>query len=127
GFCVTHRTLQGLQDGDYRVLIDSTLAPGHLTYGECVVRGTSDEEFLIFTHVCHPSLCNDNLTGIALATLLARELAASRPRFTYRFVFAPGTIGSITWLARNEHQVQRIRHGLVMGLLGDRGELTYKR
>lgn len=127
GFCVTHRTLQGLQDGEYRVLIDSTLAPGHLTYGECVVRGTSDEEFLIFTHVCHPSLCNDNLTGIALATLLARELAASRPRFTYRFVFAPGTIGSITWLARNEHQVQRIRHGLVMGLLGDRGELTYKR
>jgi len=127
GFCIPHRTLQALPDGDYRVLVDSTLAPGHLTYGECVVRGASDEEFLVFTHVCHPSLCNDNLSGIALATLLARALAKSQPRFTYRFVFAPGTIGSITWLAHNEHEVQRTRHGLVMGLLGDRGELTYKR
>ena len=128
GFCLKHRVLDGLKPGRYRVHIDSTLAAGTLTYGECVIRGESSEEVLVFTHVCHPSLCNDNLTGIALASILAGELRRGvRPHFTYRFVFAPGTIGSITWLARNEHTVQRVRHGLVLGLLGDRGPLTYKR
>jgi aminopeptidase-like protein len=127
GFCLAHNELTALPAGSYRVRIDSTLRPGHLTYAECVVPGESDDEFLVFTHVCHPSLCNDNLTGIALSTLLARELARARPRLTYRFVFAPGTIGSITWLARNETNVHRVRHGLVLGLLGDRGPLTYKR
>ncbi|HZF26881.1 MAG TPA: DUF4910 domain-containing protein [Steroidobacteraceae bacterium] len=127
GFCMKQSALDALQDGRYEVCIDSTLAPGHLTYGECVIPGASDQEFLFFTHVCHPSLCNDNLTGIALATVLARELQRTKPQLTCRFVFAPGTIGSITWLARNESTTNRVRHGLVLGLLGDRGPLTYKR
>jgi aminopeptidase-like protein len=127
GFCLAHRVLEALPEGSYEVCIDSTLAAGHLRYGECVIPGTSTEEFLIFTHVCHPSLCNDNLTGIAVTTLLAQLLQNASPRFTYRLVFAPGTIGSITWLARNERMVHRVRHGLVLGLLGDRGPLTYKR
>jgi aminopeptidase-like protein len=127
GFCLQHRKLQALEEGQYRVRIDSTLEPGNLTYGEYVVPGEVDDEVLLFTHICHPSLCNDNLTGIALATVLAEELGRSRPHFTYRFVFAPGTIGSITWLARNEQNVHRVRHGLVLGLMGDRGAITYKR
>jgi aminopeptidase-like protein len=127
GFCLAHRDLSRLAEGQYEVCIDSTLADGSLTYGECRIPGETDEEFLIFTHVCHPSLCNDNLTGIALSALLARELLESRPRLSYRFVFGPGTIGSITWLARNEAVLERVRHGLVLGLLGDRGPLTYKR
>ena len=127
GFCLADRVLQGLKPGRYRVHIDSTLANGSLTYGEYVVPGEVPEEVLLFTHVCHPSLCNDNLTGIALATALATELRGSKPHFTYRFVFAPATIGSITWLARNEAKTHRIRHGLVLGLLGDKGSLTYKR
>jgi aminopeptidase-like protein len=127
GFCLRHRTLEGLAEGRYRVHIDSTLSDGHLTYAECVIPGESEREFLVFTHVCHPSLCNDNLTGIALATTLAAQLAGSRPRHTFRFVFGPGTIGSITWLARNEQHVHRVRNGLVLGLVGDRGPITYKR
>jgi len=126
GFCLTHRTVESLPEGLYKVHIDSSLAEGSMTYGECVIEGESDDEFLIFTHVCHPSLCNDNITGMALATVLAAELLGSRPRLTFRFVFAPGTIGSIAWLARNEATVGRVRHGLVLGLLGDRGPLTYK-
>lgn len=126
-FCLTDRKLQSLPEGTYEVCIDSTLAPGNLTYAECVIPGESEQEFLVFTHVCHPSLCNDNLTGIALATQIAAALRRGRPRLTFRFVFAPGTIGSITWLARNEARVGRVRHGLVLGLLGDRGPLTYKR
>ena len=127
GFCLSDRVLQSLRPGRYAVRIDSTLTKGSLTYGECVVPGVSSEEVLVFTHVCHPSLCNDNLTGIALASLLAAEVGRSNPRFTYRFVFAPGTIGSIAWLARNESSVDRVHHGLVLGLAGDRGPLTYKR
>ncbi len=127
GFCITDHKLRTLREGMYEVCIDSTLEPGNLTYAECVVPGEQEEEFLVFTHVCHPSLCNDNLTGIALATILAKQLRLARPRLTFRFVFAPGTIGSITWLARNESATRRVRHGLVLGLLGDRGPLTYKR
>lgn len=127
GFCLQDRKLHSLAEGEYEVCIDSTLQRGHLTYAECLVPGETDDEFLVFTHVCHPSLCNDNLTGMAVACALAEELLRNRPRFTYRFVFAPGTIGSITWLAQNEHNLARIRGGLVLGLLGDRGPLTYKR
>jgi len=127
GFCLTHRQRQALREDRYEVLIDSDLAAGNLTYGECRIQGETEDEFLIFTHICHPSLCNDNLTGIALATALAREIANERTKLTYRFVFAPGTIGSITWLARNESRLASVRHGLVVGLLGDRGPLTYKR
>jgi len=128
GFCLSHRVLAGLRPGNYRVRIDSSLEPGSLTYGECVIPGTSSDEFLVFTHVCHPSLCNDNLTGIALASTLAAGIRASaRPRLTYRFVFGPGTIGSIAWLARNESRVDRVRFGLVLGLAGDRGPMTFKR
>jgi aminopeptidase-like protein len=82
---------------------------------------------LISCHTCHPSLANDNLAGIAVATQLARRLAATSPRYTYRFLFAPGTIGSITWLARNRDAVERVRHGLVLACAGDGGALTYKR
>ena len=128
GFCVAHRDLVALADGAYEVCIDATLAPGSLTYGECVLPGESDDEVLISTHVCHPSLANDNLSGIAVATALAQALAArGSRRYGYRFVFAPGTIGAITWLARNETRVDRVRHGLVLARLGDGSPVTYKK
>jgi aminopeptidase-like protein len=89
--------------------------------------GDSEREFLIFTHCCHPSLCNDNLSGIGVATALARYVAQHDHRFTYRFVFAPATIGSITWLAQHQSMLTRIEHGLILGLLGDTAGLSYKR
>jgi aminopeptidase-like protein len=124
GFCLRHRTLEALPEGEYEVIIDSTLADGSLTYGECLLPGDSDREVLLSTHVCHPSLCNDNLSGIAVMTWLARELQARpRRRYSYRFLFIPGTIGSITWLARND---VRIDHGLVAANLGS-GAFHYKK
>ena len=115
------------REGDYEVKIDSTLAAGHLTYGEVVLPGETSDEILVSCHTCHPSLCNDNLSGVAVATFLARHLQGGRRRFTYRFLFIPGTIGSITWLARNESVVPRIKHGLVLASVGDAGHLHYKR
>ncbi len=126
GFCLRDRDLQALREDRYEVCIDSTLCAGSLTYAECYLPGASAQEVLIFTHVCHPSLANDNASGIAIATELARALGDSQRALSYRFVFSPGTIGAITWLARNEHNVGRIAHGLVLGLLGDPGPLTYK-
>jgi len=128
GFCLSANTLAAMPEGEYEVCIDATLADGHLTYGEHVVPGETDDEVLISCHVCHPSLANDNLAAIAVAAHLARRLGAGpRPRYTYRFLFAPGTIGAITWLARNRDRVDRVRHGLVLACAGDRGPLTYKR
>src|SRR5262245_22592923 len=127
GFCVAHRDLERMQDGEYEVVIDSDLRPGSLTYAECRIPGEGHEEFVVYTHVCHPSLCNDNATGIAVAAVLAGALMRQQPRLSYRFVFGPGTIGSITWLARNRDLASRIRAGLVVGLLGDPAPLTYKR
>jgi aminopeptidase-like protein len=126
GFCMRHQDLQQLQPGEYEVCVDTTLKPGHLSYAEATVRGSSEREVLIYTHTCHPSLANDNLTGMTLTATLARELAHTPRRLSCRIVFGPGTIGSITWLARNEAQLSRIDHGLVLGLMGDPGVLNYK-
>ena len=127
GFCLTHRKLETLPEGEYRVHIDSTLSDGSLTYGECVIKGRSDEEILISCHVCHPALANDNLSGIAIATALAEQLGRLDLSYTYRFIFAPSLIGAIAWLARNESGLGRIRAGLVLSCLGDPGPSTYKR
>jgi aminopeptidase-like protein len=127
GFCVSHEQVQRLPPGEYEVLVDSTLDDGALTYAEHVVPGATADEVLVSCHCCHPSLCNDNLSGMALAATLARLIGALRPpRYTYR-LFVPGTIGAITWLARHEAEVQRIKHGLVVACVGDAGPMTYKR
>ncbi len=133
GFCVAHRDLvEGFgaagDDELFDVAIDATLAPGRLTYGECLLEGALDHEVLLSCHVCHPSMVNDNLSGIAVTTYLG-SLLASMPqrRFTYRLLFVPGTIGSIVWLSRNEAAVDRITHGLVLTGIGDAAPLMYKR
>lgn len=126
-FCMPHRQYEALREGTYEVVIDSSLADGHLTYGEYLHKGEIDDEFLLSAHVCHPSLANDNCSGIALLTHLAKRMAGRRTRYSYRFLFAPGTIGAITWLARNEERVSRIKHGLVLSMVGDAGGPTYKK
>jgi aminopeptidase-like protein len=127
GFCLKHTELLKFGHGPFEVVIDSTLAPGALSYAECTVEGTSNAEALVYTHTCHPSLANDNLTGILVSVALARQLLRDKPRLTWRFIFGPGTIGSLSWLAQNEGRLERVETGLTIGLLGDPGHLTYKR
>lgn len=127
GFCLSHERRQALPPGDYDVLVDTTLAPGSLTYGELTVPGARAEEVVVSAHCCHPSLANDNLSGMVLVALLARLLTDLQPRYTYRFLFVPGTIGTITWLALHEERARRTAHGLVAACVGDAGRLTYKR
>lgn len=127
GFCLPHRQFEELEDGEYEVFIDSSLEPGHLTYGELYLPGKTSEEILFSAHVCHPSLANDNLSGISLLTYLADALRSEDRHYSYRFLFIPGTIGSITWLALNQDITTRIKGGLVASLLGDPAGFTYKK
>ena len=119
--------MQALEEGNYEVCIESTLTHGHLTYGECYLPGRSIDEVLISCHICHPSLANDNLSGVTLATALAELLAGRDLRYSYRLLFIPGTIGAITWLARNRDKTDRIRHGLVLTGIGNESGFHYKK
>ena len=127
GFCLSHNQMLAMKDGEYEVCIDSTLADGHLTLGECYLPGRSTDEVIISCHACHPSLANDNLSGLSVATFLARLLAGRNLHYSYRFLFLPGTIGAITWLARNQASTEQIRHGLVLTCIGDQGRFHYKK
>jgi len=127
GFCLSHSQILELTDGDYEVCIASSLGDGSLTYGECLIKGAIEDEILISAHICHPSLANDNLSGIGVATYLAKMLGQIPLRYSYRFLFIPGTIGSIAWLSQNENAAKRIQHGLVLSCIGDSGKVTYKR
>jgi aminopeptidase-like protein len=127
GFCLSQQTLATLEDGDYEVCIDSSLENGHMTYGECFYPGATEDEVLFSSHSCHPSLCNDNLSGMVLNAFLAKHLKGRALRYSYRFLFAPGTIGAISWLALNEQRAGRIKHGLTAACVGDAGHPTYKK
>jgi aminopeptidase-like protein len=127
GFCLSHNQFLKLQDGEYQVVIDSTLKDGHLTYGEFYLKGKQDSEILISCYTCHPSLCNDNLSGVVLTTFLAKTLSKLSLNYSYRFLYIPETIGAITWLSINEKNAHKIKSCLVVTCVGDAGNLTYKK
>lgn len=127
GFCLSQKQLNAMTDGEYEVCIDSSLRDGHLTYGEHCIPGETADEILLSCHICHPSLCNDNLSGVALMVGLFEYLSQKTRRYSYRFLFIPGTIGSIAWLALNETRAASIRHGFVVAGVGDKGGFTYKK
>lgn len=102
GFCLSHESRQRLREGDYRVVIDSELSPGHLTYGELIIPGSCTKEIFLSTYVCHPSLANNEVSGPAVTTFVAKQLLAlASRRYTYRIIFIPETIGSIAYLSRH--------------------------
>lgn len=130
GFCLSHNQYSSLQDVEYEVLIDSFLdKDGFMTIGDVVLKGSSDLEILISTNICHPSMANDQLSGPLVSAFIYRELKKLDTRFyTYRFVFIPGTIGSIYYLSKHgEHLKQHLDAGFNIVCIGDPGNFTYKR
>lgn len=121
GFCMSERQKQALTDAEYEVYIDSTLEDGFLTYGELVLPGETDDEIFFSTYLCHPSMANNELSGPCVQTELIKYLKSlSHRRYTYRFVFIPETIGSITYLSRNlEALQQHVKAGFVLSCVGD--------
>jgi aminopeptidase-like protein len=128
GFCVTEEERRAIRlDEEYEVCIDTRLEDGHLTYAEALLPGESEEEVLLSTYVCHPSLANDNVSGIALLAALGAHLVERRLHRTHRLLFSPGTLGPLAWLSRNLERLDRIRAGMVVACVGDPGPLRYKR
>jgi aminopeptidase-like protein len=127
GFCISQKQYDLLKDDTYEVVIDSSLTDGSLTYGELYLKGESSDEVLLSCYVCHPSMCNDNLSGVSLVTFLAKILQIRNTKFSYRFLFIPETIGAIAWLSKNEEKINNIKHGLVVTCVGDSGNFTYKK
>lgn len=127
GLCLTQHQRDALVDGDYHVVIDSTLEPGSLTYADLIIPGDSPDEVLISTYVCHPSLGNNELSGPVVSAALARWLMALPSRkFTYRFVFAPETIGAITYIDQHrEHLRSSVIAGINLTCIGDDGDWSY--
>ncbi|KAF0109275.1 MAG: dTDP-4-dehydrorhamnose 3 5-epimerase [Anaerolineaceae bacterium] len=127
GFCLTQKQFDALdREAAYHIRVDTTLAPGSLTYGEAALAGTSGQEFLVSTYACHPSLGNDNLSGIVLWTLLLRELRQKKLRHPYRFVIVPETIGALAWLAQNEARAKSLAGGFVLSTVAGPGKFGYK-
>lgn len=128
GFCLTQNQLDELPEGEYEILIDSSLTEGKLTYADAILPGKSEEEILLSTYVCHPSLANDNLSGPALTSLLYQILAQTNLRYTYRFVFVPETLGTLVYLSKHDEHIGRNLHaGYVVTCVGNSGPYTYKR
>ena len=127
GFCMAHNDFLDLKEGEYHVVIDSKLEEGSLTYGEFLIPGKSEHEILFSCYVCHPSMCNDNLSGVVLLTQIAKHFRNIKNNYSIRFIFVPETIGAITWIRQNEANILKIKHGLVATCLGDSGKFTYKK
>ena len=130
GFCVNSRQYQSLQqaEGQLEVVIDSEFdANGSMSIGELLIPGANSDEYLVSTYICHPSMANDNLSGMVTAVLLAKDILASgRPRYSWRFVFVPETIGAIAYLCHNEGKMVNVQGGFVVTCCGGKGRLGYK-
>tara|TARA_Y100001937_G_C7135846_1_gene339937 strand:- start:678 stop:1988 length:1311 start_codon:yes stop_codon:yes gene_type:complete len=127
GFCLSYNQFKKLKKTSYHVKIDTSLSDGYLRYGELYVKGKSEKEILFSTYTCHPSMCNDNLSGVSVLTKLAKSIGKMDLNYSYRFLFIPETIGSISWLAKNENKLEKIIGGMVVTCCGDRGKLNYKK
>jgi len=126
GFCISHNERLKLKEGNYHVFIDSTLEDGSLTYGECILKGESEQEVFLSTYACHPSMANNELSGPVVTAFIAKWLASQPRKYTYRIIFIPETIGSITYLSRNlEVMKKNIIAGFNISCIGDMGKFSY--
>ncbi len=121
GFCMTQNQFDSLEDGEYKVQINSTLIDGALNYGELLIKGKSDKEIFLSTYICHPSMANNELSGTTVVTFLAKWLQEiNKPEYSYRIIFIPETIGSITYLSRNYiYMKKKIFAGFNVSCVGD--------
>jgi|TARA_B110000495_G_scaffold203808_1_gene229671 aminopeptidase-like protein len=127
GFCISYEQFKKMdRNSKYHVKIDSTLKPGKLTFGEYVIEGDSGKEFIFSTYCCHPSLANDNLSGLVLWILLLRKLKSIKTNHTYRFIVVPETIGAIAYLSLNEKIMKNVLGGFILTCVAGPGKFSYK-
>jgi len=127
GICMSHNQMQSLEEGQYQITIDSDLSPGVLNYGEVILKGKSKKEIFLSTYICHPSLANDNLSGVVVLTKLVEYLLSLKKRYyTYRIIFIPETIGALVYMSKNLPKMKKnIIAGYTITCVGDEGNLSY--
>jgi len=125
GFCLTDNVRKNLKDENYYVYIDSSLNNGSLTYADLIIPGRQKEEIFFSTYICHPSIANNELSGPGLATYIAKWLNNRSNRFTYRFVFAPETIGAITYISKNLKDLKKVHAAFNLTCVGDNNSLSF--
>ena len=126
GFCISHDERLKLKDGKYHVFIDSTLEKGSLTYGEYIIKGETEQEVFLSTYICHPSMANNELSGPVVAAFIGKWLASQPRRYTYRIVFIPETIGSITYLSQHLEELrENVLVGFNLSCIGDDKAYSY--
>lgn len=126
GFCISHGERLKLKDKKYHVFIDSTLEDGSLTYGEYIIKGEMEQEVFLSTYICHPSMANNELSGPVVTAFIGKWLASQPRRYTYRIIFVPETIGSITYLSRHlEELKQNVLVGFNISCIGDDRAYSY--
>ena len=130
GFCVDKRLYKKISNSSdkYQVKIETNFKRNNLVYGEKIIKGKSNHEILISTYICHPSMANDNLSGIIMTAFLAKFISSIKNRYwTYRIIFVPETIGAIAYLNKNEKKIKKIKFGLVVCNVGGKGKFSFKK
>jgi len=128
GFCVADEDLQNIGDGPFEVYVDSTLGPGVMNYADLIIQGQTDEEILLSTYFCHPSMANNELSGPVVLTFIAKwlkEIPLKDRKYTYRLVMVPETIGSIYYISKNLESLRKVRAGWVLTCIGDERTYSY--
>jgi aminopeptidase-like protein len=127
GFCLTQSQFNTLKNGNYKVVIKSALFDGVLNYGELLIKGKNDKEIFLSTYICHPSMANNELSGITVLTFLTKWLLQKEvSEYSYRIVFTPETIGSITYLSQNyKYMMNKIFAGFNVSCVGDNRAYSY--
>lgn len=126
GFCLTHNELLGLEEGEYQVVVDSELFNGSMSYGELIIPGKIEREIFLSTYICHPSMANNELSGPCVTSFIVKELLKKPRKYTYRIVFIPETIGSITYLSRHlTHLKSKVFAGYNISCVGDDRAYSY--
>ena len=127
GFSISHNQRKKLKKGIYKIVIDTKLFKGNLTYGEILIKGKSKKEILLSTNICHPCLANNEISGISVLTFLAKWIKEFKERkYSYRIIFIPETIGAITYISKNFKKLKKdIIAGYVMSCVGDERSFSY--
>lgn len=127
GFCIQHERLKNFQDDKYHVKIESSFENGNLKIGEYDISGKTDYTIVLMAHLCHPSMVNDDLAGVAVLVDLAKTLQERRNFYSYKILFVPETIGSVAYLSQHEHLIPKMKYGIFLEMLGTNNSLALQK
>ena len=126
GFCIAHNERRKLSDGIYNVKIDTSFKNGYLHYGQIFIKGRLKKEIIFSTYICHPSMANNEISGIVVAIYLSNFIKKKKRKFSYRIIFAPETIGAIAFISKNLEKLKKnVVSGYILTCVGDQRAYSF--